>query len=235
MNKQNPLILIVEDDKEMALLNARMLKRCGYNVFTVNTAAEARSFVRGTAPDLFVLDIILPDGDGLALCEEFRKNTDAPILFLTGKKAIRDKITGLNAGGDYYLTKPYSMDEFLAVSERLLQRAEQEKKKIAEASVAVITRGILTLQLLQRAALVNGIDAGLTPKEFAVLQLLVQNEDIALTGEEIYENVWGANANDDTGTVRKHISRLKKKLGEEETDSFYIFYVFGKGYIFTSS
>lgn len=233
MDEERLLILIVEDDAETARLNARMLTRRGYGVTTANSAAEARAAVRGNTPDLFVLDIILPDGDGLSLCREFRQNNDAPVIFLTGQKSTENKIAGLSGGGDYYLTKPYSIDEFLAVVERLLERTRRERKKVNEA--LSITRGSLTLQIPQRVAFINGRDVELTPKEFAVLLLLVQNEDMELPSGVIYEHVWRTPMNHDTGALRVQIARLKKKLDEENTDDFSIIYKQGKGYTFTTS
>jgi two-component system response regulator ResD len=209
-----------------------MLSRKGYEVLLAFTAAEARERVHESKPDLFILDVMLPDGDGFSLCVEFRKDSDAPVLFLTGKKDPEDKVTGFERGGDYYLTKPYIREEFLAVVGSLLRRAEQMRKKIAETTE--LTRGTLTLFIPQGKALVDGRDAELTPKEFAVLLMLVQNEDKELTGETIYERVWGQSANNDKNAIRMHISRLKKKLGEESTDKFSIVAEYGVGYTFTT-
>ena len=228
MSDRKPLVLIVEDDEDMARLNARMLKRGGYAVIAAYTAAQAQALVRENAPDLFVIDIGLPDGDGFSLCREFRRNNDAPVLFLTGRKELGDKLTGLDSGGDYYLTKPYIMDEFMAVAQSLLRRSEQTRKRIAEATV--ITRGALTLQLARGKAFINGRDAELTAKEFTVLLMLVQNEGKELTSRAIYESVWGTAKGIDTGTVRVHISRIKKKLGEDDT--FTISTEYGGGYTF---
>jgi len=231
-NEKALLILIVEDDKELARLNARFLKRQGYEVIIAYNAAEARSLFRENSPGLLVLDIGLPDGDGLSLCEEFRRDTDAPVLFLTGKTETGDKVMGLRKGGDYYLTKPYDSNEFLAVVQSLLRREEQTQKKIAE--VSVIQRGPLTLKLQESKVFINGHDAELTPKEFAVLLILVQNEDKELTYETIYEHVWGTAMNNDSSALRQQISRLKKKLDEDNTDSFSILNDHGKGYTFTT-
>jgi DNA-binding response OmpR family regulator len=235
MPEKKPLILMTEDDEDMARLNARMLTRKGYDVLLAFNAAEARAFALDNTPDLFVLDIELPDGDGFDLCKEIRQGSDAPVLFLTGRKALEDKVKGMNMGGDYYLVKPYSMEEFIAVAGRLLQKAERMKNKLDKAvqEATIMTRGTLTLQIPRMRVLVNDRDAELTPKEFAVLLMLVQNEDKELTGESIYESVWETIMNDDSGALRVHISRLKKKLDEENTDDFAILYRQGKGYVFT--
>ena len=225
------LVLIVEDDEEMAQLNARLVRRQGIDVLTAHTAAKARSLVRDKMPDLIVLDVGLPDGDGFSLCKEFREDSDAPILFLSGMAAMKDKIRGLGIGGDYYLTKPYDQKELVAVIKSLLRRAEQAKKKADEAMC--VMRGPITLKLNESKAYVEGCDINLTPKEFAILLLLVKNEEKELSSEYIYQNVWNAPMYHNTGTVRVHISNLKKKLEEESTDKFAIFSEQGKGYTLT--
>ena len=230
MNTRKPLILIVEDDVDTARLNARMLKRHGYDVITALNAAEALTAARDNPPDLFVLDVVLPDGDGLTLCRQFRMESDAPVIFLTGRKATHDIIEGLTTGGDYYLTKPYNIDEFLAVVDRLLARTRLAQEKVAEASV--IERGPLKLMIPERTVLLKGRDVELTPKEFAVLLLLVQNENAELSSQSIYEHVWHTKMNHDSGALRVQIARLKKKLDEENTDEFSLIYKQGKGYSF---
>ncbi|MCL1982997.1 MAG: response regulator transcription factor [Clostridiales bacterium] len=236
MSETNHLILVVEDDADTAQLNARMLKRKGYDVLLAYSAAAARAFVHEYAPDLIVLDVGLPDCDGFTLCKEIRQGSDAPVLFLTGRKTTKDKITGMDTGGDYYLTKPCSTDEFIAVTKRLLQKAQQEKDRLNQAAkeAAVITQGPLTLMLPENAALVNGCNAKLTPKEFAVLLLLVKNKGKELTSKVIYENVWGTEMNDDKNAIRMHVSRMKKKLGTDNIDGFSILTGYGGGYTFTT-
>ncbi|MDR1704062.1 MAG: response regulator transcription factor [Clostridiales bacterium] len=237
MIERKPLLLMVEDEEDTALLNSRMLKRKGYEVLLAGSAAEARALARDNTPDLFVLDVALPDGDGFTLCDEIRKDSDTPVLFLTGRKRPEDRITGIRKGGDYYLTKPYNMDEFLTVTERLLQKAEQTQNKLDKAvrEATELTRGPLTLILPQNKALVNGRDAELTPKEFAVLLMLVQNENKELSDETIYQSVWGMSMYNDKNAIRVHISRLKKKLGEEDTDDFSIVRLYGGGYSFITN
>ena len=231
MNEQTSFILIVEDDQDMADLNARLLKRHGYNTLVAYTAAQARSIIRENSPNVLILDIELPDGDGRSLCKEFRQYTDAPVMFLTGRTKKKDKLKGFNIGGDYYLTKPYDRDEFLVVVKSLFRRMEQTRKRLAEATV--VTKGSLTLDIKEKAAYVNGRDAELTPKEFAVLLLLVQYENIELSCETIYKTVWKTIMNNDANAIRLHISRLKKKLNEENTDDFAILSSYGGGYTFT--
>ena len=232
MSKLEPLIMIVEDEPDLARLNARLLMRKGYDVIVANSVAEARILFDMYEPDLYILDVMLTDGDGFSLCEEIRQYSDAPVLFLTGKSEIKDKIAGLRTGGDYYLTKPYDYDELTVVVESLLRKEEQTRKKIAD--VSVIKRGPLVLKLHEAKAYINDNNAGLTSKEFAILVLLVQNEEKRLSNETIYESVWEAEMGTDTGIIRKHISMIKKKLGVDNTDDFDIISEYGGLYMFTT-
>ena len=124
MDMTKPTILIVEDEPEVLRINARMLKRRGYDVITAGTAEESYRLLSSVTPDMLILDIMLPDGSGYDICEKFRRTSDNPVMFLTGKNEISDKVEGLGRGGDYYLTKPYSFDELIAVVERLLEGDE---------------------------------------------------------------------------------------------------------------
>ena len=232
MSEQKLLIMIVEDDEDMAQLNVRLLKRQGYSTLVAHTVERARELVIENTPDLFVLDIMLPDGDGFSLCSELRGSTDAPILFLTGRTKTEDKVKGLDSGGDYYLTKPYNKDEFLAVVKSLLRRVEQARKVLD--GITIIKKGSLTLKLDEHKAYINDRDTGLSSKEFALLLLLVQNENKELTYDELYEGVWGMAMINNAGALRQQISRMKRKLGEENAADFLICNDHGRGYAFTT-
>ena len=129
MHKCKPLILIVEDDRGMAQFSSLLLERQGNRTFVAHTSVQAHSFVLENNPDMYVIDIELPDGDGISLCHDFRQISDAPILFLAGRSKTTDILLGLRAGGDYYLAKPYDKKEFIAVVNSLLCRAELTRKK----------------------------------------------------------------------------------------------------------
>ena len=231
MPDNRPLICIIEDDRDMAAFIARLMSRQQFQHRVAHTAAEARVLFRETAPDLVVLDIDLPDGSGLDLCGELRQASNAPVLFLTGKTDVKDKVAGLGAGGDYYLTKPYDSNELLAVVKCLLGRIERTKEIINGA--AAIRKGSLTLKLDEKKAYVNAKDTGLSPREFSLLLLLVQNEGAIMTYELLYESIWLMPMHGDTGALRKNLSRIKKKLDEENATDFTIYNEQGKGYIFT--
>ena len=178
---------------------------------------------------------MLPDGNGLDICRRFREKTMRPVLFLTGKSDIRDRVEGLQQGGDYYLTKPYNFDEFLAVIQMLLERQKRMEKKIKEKfqSSRQITIGSLRLDLSDGHAYLNNADTGLTRTEFSLLRLLAENQEKIFSAKELYEAVWGSCAGTDTSTVRRHIFNLRTKIGAEDTDEYDIVSVYGKGYLFT--
>ena len=227
---------MVEDEEQILNTNCRMLRRRGYDVRTAQTAAEAYHQIDENLPDLLILDIMLPDGNGLDICRRFREKTMRPVLFLTGKGDVRDKVEGLQQGGDYYLTKPYNFDEFLAVIQMLLERQKRMEKKIKEKfqSSRQITIGSLRLDLSDGHAYLNNADTGLTRTEFSLLRLLAENQEKIFSAKELYEAVWGSCAGTDTSTVRRHIFNLRTKIGAEDTDEYDIVSVYGKGYIFTA-
>ena len=157
MNEKKSLILMVEDEEQMLNANCRMLRRHGYDVRTAQTVSEVYHQLEEQLPDLLILDIMLPDGNGLDICRHFREKTMNPVLFLSGKSDIRDKVEGLQQGGDYYLTKPYNFDEFLAVIQMLLERQKRIEEKIKEKFQASrqITIGSLRLDLSDGHAYLN--------------------------------------------------------------------------------
>ncbi len=231
----NACILMVEDEKSVLRINARILQRRGYEVLTAASCAQAYELLAARTPDLLILDVMLPDGSGLEICRRFRQSGDQPVILLTGKTALEDKIRGLDRGADYYLTKPYDPDELLAIADRLLQRHWKQCRKQQELQqLMVITKGPLVLDLSRARATVDGEDAGLTVKEFALLLALVQQEGQELSPHTLYEAVWGTTSAEDTRTVRTHIKNLRRKIQAENSPHYDIVCAYGKGYTFTS-
>ena len=232
MKEEKPIILVVEDETDVLRINARMLTRRGYTVYTAENCRQAYERMENPTPDLLILDIMLPDGSGYDICERFRSTSDHPVIFLTGKGETCDKIEGLGHGGDYYLTKPYDPDELLAVADRLIKRHLQTKRK--HERLTTIVKGSLTLDIPLSRTAVNGADAGLTVKEFSLLLLLVQSEDKVVSPHELYEKVWGTPSGDDIRTIRFHIRNLRRKIHADDAKDYDIVSVYGKGYMFTT-
>jgi len=233
MNEWKPLILIVEDDKDMAQLCARLLERHGYDTLVAYSVSESQVFLSENSPDLYILDIGLPDGDGMSLCKIIRQKSDAPVVFYTGRSEVSDMTASLGIGGDYYITKPFDREELIAVVQSLLRRDANARNKIAEGFI--MKKDKLMLDIEKRKAYVDGCDIELTSKEFAVLLILMRNENREVAYEAIYEYAWGMPLNDDIVALRQLILRLRKKTGEESTDSFSILNKHGKGYTFTTT
>jgi DNA-binding response OmpR family regulator len=205
MPEQNT-VLLVEDNKEMNEINRRRLELEGYAVLTAPTLARAREHLSRHDPQVILLDVDLPDGDGAGFCSEIRANTDAHILFLTSSTTVDDKVKGLAAGGDDYITKPYNMEELTARVSSAMRRRGMTKP------ARHIIKGSLSLDFVANIAYLNGVDMLLTQKEFGLLHMLIRNEGKVLSREALYEAVWMLPANDETRTVKTHISEIRKKI-----------------------
>ena len=225
MNEVTGLILLVEDTKKILDANRRILEECGHTVLCAQTLAGARELLKTGKPDLAVLDIMLPDGDGLAFLPELRAHCNIPVLFLTAKKERKDILDGLKAGGNDYITKPYSIDEFCARVESALQWEISKREDIRE----TLTKGSLVLDLVSNRAFINHEDLLLTDNEFSILRLLVQNEGKTMSAEHIYEKVWGQPMVGNSRAVQSSISRLRKKINPAGYD---VLTIYGKGYVF---
>jgi len=215
-------ILLVEDNPSIMDINRKMLKREGYRVFEAETLNQAKILYEREAPNLIVLDIMLPDGDGISFCKELRRDSKTPVLFLTALGQKDERLEGLRTGGDDYLPKPYDIEELVERIAAILRRYDSVPD--------TITKGTLKLETFSHQAIMNGENLGLTRKEFDLIYLLVQNEDRLLTMEYLYEKVWGQPMIDDPNAIKTVISRLRNKI---EPSGYGIEAVRYKGYIFT--
>ena len=207
-------ILLVEDAVEILDSNRAALTEQGYQVSTAETLEQTRLVLSEISPDLIILDVILPDGSGLALCRELRRNTVAPILFLTSLGESEEIVRGLRAGGDDYMAKPYQMEELLARVEAQLRRVE-----LLRGHRDTPGFGPLTLDHSAQRAFLDGQDLLLKPKEYLLLAMLVRAGGGYLTTEELYAEGWAANPAGDVRTVVVHISALRGKLRTEKADA----------------
>ncbi|HEX2946110.1 MAG TPA: response regulator transcription factor [Clostridia bacterium] len=216
-------ILIVEDDHDILNANRAALELEGYHVLAADTLSKGRSVVGELSPDLIILDILLPDGNGLSYCEELRGKSDIRILFLSALNTREDVLSGLRAGGDDYISKPYDMDELLLRVEALLRRG-----KFIGQEEPPLRLGGLELDFVSHRALLYGRDILLKPKEFALLAVLAHEPGRTLNVAELYKKVWGLDMVGDARTVKEHISRIRSRLGKE--CEFLIVSERGKGY-----
>ena len=203
-------ILLVEDNPHIMNINCGTLLDAGYSVRTARQLADARRELAAMLPDLLVLDIMLPDGDGIAFCLELRTDgIDIPVLFLTAKGDKDDILEGFRAGGDDYLTKPYDLEIFAARVKALLGRAIPQAQQIV-----YIRIGNIQLDLGSGRATCGERDLLLTPKEFSLLNQLWRNHGKYTTAIDLYKAVWGMDTIGDVNTVKERIFQLRRKLGE---------------------
>ena len=216
-------LLLVEDDPMIQTNNKRLLERRGYHLKQAFTLEEARTIIAEKPPRAIVLDIMLPDGNGVDFLAELRETSNVPVLMLTALGTREDILKGLSAGGDNYLTKPYDRIVFLSHVEALLRRSET----LAEMLVV----GPIKVEPASGKAFVDGEDMLLTQKEFFLLQQFVQHPNKLLMADYLYEKVWGQEMmSDDTSRVslRKTISVLRKKLSDS---GYTIASEYGEGYM----
>lgn len=209
-------ILLVEDDPNILRTNRRILEREGYVALCAGTLESARALLSKHTPDALVLDIRLPDGSGLAFCEEIRPSTSAPVLFLTALDEKSEIIEGLVAGGNDYITKPYDVKEFVARVNAQLRLAQMNRWDTEQ--VKTLTRGPLTLDVVAIRAFLNGEDMMLSTREFSVLLFLMKNEGRTMSAEVIYEEAWKQSLAGNASALWKCISRLKNKLAACEDE-----------------
>jgi DNA-binding response OmpR family regulator len=222
----NSRVLIIEDEFAMRTALADVLSAEGYRVMTAEDGEAGLERALREKPGLVLLDIMMPKLDGFAVCTELRRlGHTEPILMLTAKGQVEDRVTGLDAGADDYLVKPFSTEELLARVRALLRRAERQSPPVRE-----LTLGAARVDLgLQRAW--RGTDElHLTAKEFAMLRLLAEAEGEPVTRERFLDVVWGYGAFPTTRTVDNHIVSLRSKLEPDPAQPRWIKTVHGVGY-----
>jgi len=223
MGAPAPSILVVEDEQSIASFVALYLKNAGYSVRTAATGAEALTQVAAQQPALIVLDLMLPDIDGIEVCRRIRTRSDIPILMLTARDEDVDKIIGLEVGADDYMTKPFNPRELVARVKSILRRATPERREFES---EVIEHGLLRIDSGRREVTVGGEEVQLAPKEFDLLWELLDHKGLVLTRDQLLERVWGYTFAGDTRTVDVHVRQLRRKLG----DASPVVTVWGVGY-----
>jgi len=219
-------ILIIEDETPMRTALADLLAGEGYRPLTAADGESGLARALAEKPDLILLDVMMPKLDGFAVCAELRRlANEVPVLMLTAKGQIEDRVTGLDAGADDYLVKPFSTDELLARVRALLRRVERKTK-----SPARLKLGEAEIDLARQTARLGKREIHLTAKEFAMLRLLAEGEGEPVTREKFLDVVWGYTAFPTTRTVDNHVASLRAKLEKNPDDPQWIKTVHGVGY-----
>jgi two-component system KDP operon response regulator KdpE len=225
-------VLVVDDEPAFVNLVEQVLTQKGYEVFTATDGQEALRLLFAHKPDLVILDVMMPKLDGWQTCSRIREISDVPILMLTGKKKSKaDIVRGLDYGADDYLIKPVESRELVARVRAILRRAElppspDTKKETTYSDV------FLTVDVAERRVIVSGERVKLTPIEFRLLALLVENAGRILTHKQLLEKVWGWEYVDDLDYVRIYILHLRQKIEPDPTQPRYIMTEPGVGYYF---
>ncbi|WP_415321154.1 response regulator transcription factor [Clostridium perfringens] len=228
----NKKVLIVDDEEHIRELIKFNLKKEGYGTEVAVNGTEALKIIREIKFDLILLDLMLPEIDGLEVCKEIRRNeetSDIPVMMITAKGEEFDKVLGLELGADDYITKPFSIRELMARVKALLRRSNVKKEE------NIIKFGDVVVNFKTREVTKGNQNVELTLKEFELLKLLIKNKGNILTRELLLDKIWGYEYIGETRTVDVHIRHLRKKIESDDKNPQYIQTIRGVGYKFTSN
>ena len=221
--------ILVVDDEDLLVKGIRFnLQNEGYEVISGSNGLEAVTLTQTQHPDLIVLDVMMPEMDGLTACSKIREFSNIPIILLTAKTDDMDKLMGFDHGADDYLTKPFNILELKARIRALLRRSVTTKKE----SGNTLTVGSITLDLNARNAYRGSVLADLAAKEFDVIEFLMRNPNRVYSREALLDTIWAYEYRSDIRTVDVHIRRLREKLEENPAQPQYIMTKWGVGYYF---
>lgn len=216
-------ILIVEDNVELGILLSDFLKSEGYSTMLCERGEEALAYFDENGAKLIILDIMLPNMDGFAVCQDIRKKSNAPILIVSAKTEKEDKMTGLILGADDYIEKPYDIDIMLAKIKGIFKRRYETN---------VLMDGDIKLDILKRRVYKKDIELSMTAKEFDLLLLLMENKGKVLNKDMIFNKIWGTDSFSEPQTLTVHIRWLREKIEKNPKAPLRIITVWGVGYRF---
>jgi DNA-binding response OmpR family regulator len=225
-------ILIAEDEPSIAEVVSLYLRRAGYHVQVANTGEEAYIHLQQDLPDLIILDLMLPQMDGMEITRWLRDRSDVPIIMLTARRSESDRIAGLEMGADDYVVKPFSPQELVSRVRAVLRRTRSAG---TESTYKIIEFEGLSIDPQTRVVKVHAKEVGLTAKEFDMLCLLAQNPRRVYSRQQLLEQIWGISEYIDPGTVTVHIRRLREKIEADPSNPIFIQTVWGIGYKFEPS
>ncbi len=222
-------VLVVDDDTKVVEVLKLYLNRDGCDVITAYTGTDGLRLARETHPDLIILDLMLPELDGLQVCRALRDESDTPIIMLTARTTEQDRVTGLDLGADDYVPKPFSPRELAARVRAVLRRMPESA---LERGPAVIKRGLLTIDFQKREVALNGKPASLTTTEFKLLGIMALEPGKIFTRADLIGRAFNYDADSFEHTIDTHIMNLRRKLEPDPNQPRYILTVFGAGYKF---
>jgi len=227
-----PRVLFVEDERSITEPFSRALAREGFDPVVAHTAAEAMARFEEREPDIVLLDISLPDGDGRDICREFRRRSDVPIIMLTARGTETDRVVGLELGADDYVVKPFSSAEVIARIRAVLRRSGRDAATTPDPPVEIDG---LRLDPGARRAALDGAPLELSRKEFDLLARLMRDAGRVVTREDLMSDVWDENWFGSTKTLDVHIGFLRRKLDDDAAEPRFLHTVRGVGFRFTGA
>ncbi|KLU64405.1 KDP operon transcriptional regulatory protein KdpE [Desulfosporosinus acididurans] len=224
MNEKDKRILVIDDEPQILRLLKVSLAVHGYEVYEANTAAEGFRKITETKPDLIVLDLGLPDSDGIDVITKVRESSKVPVVVLTAREHENDKVLAFDLGADDYVTKPFSMGELLARIRNALRHSYDTSDEV------ILKFGDITINLENREVRVNGNLIKLTPIEYQLLTLLAQNKGKILTHHQLLSTIWGPHTDSNSHYLRIYIGQLRKKLENDPSEPIHLITEPGIGY-----
>ena len=230
MSKSGARILVVDDEIEIMRALQRSLTAHGFEVFTAASGEDALEAIAHYRPDLILLDLGLPGMSGLEVCKQVRMQSNLPIIVLSVKDTERDKVLALDLGADDYVSKPFSMNEVLARVRVALRHAAQ----IQSGTEPIFTVGPLRVDFAQRQVQVNGQEVKLTPTEYDLLKVLINNSGKIMTRQMLLSQVWGTGYGSEAHYLHVYIGQLRRKIEPDPAHPRFILTISGVGYRFNS-
>jgi len=231
-NVANPTVLLVEDEPAFVEALQIGLSREGFNVVVARDGEEALTVFAAQAPDLILLDVMLPKMSGIDVCREIRKTSQVPIIMVTAKSEEIDTVVGLEVGADDYVTKPYRIRELVARMRAALRRTTDATGEIEVVSTSVVEVDSVVIDPDQHIVSVDSVELNMPLKEFELLYLLAVNAGRVLTRETLIDRVWGSDYVGDTKTLDVHIKRIRAKIEKDPANPKRIITIRGLGYKF---
>lgn len=232
VNVANPTVLLVEDEPSFVEALQIGLSREGFNVVVARDGEEVLTVFAAHAPDLILLDVMLPKMSGIDVCREIRKTSQVPIIMVTAKSEEIDTVVGLEVGADDYVTKPYRIRELVARMRAALRRTTDATGEIEIVSTSVVEVDSVAIDPDQHIVTVDGAELNMPLKEFELLYLLAVNAGRVLTRETLIDRVWGSDYVGDTKTLDVHIKRIRAKIEKDPANPKRIVTIRGLGYKF---
>ncbi len=224
MSATSPRVLVVDDEPQIVRGLKIILREAGYTVESAETKAQALALLGSRPPDALVLDLVLPDGEGVEVCREVRRFSGLPILVLSAVGDEREKVRALDAGADDYVTKPFGSDELLARLRAVMRRSADP------GAGSELTVGELVIDVLDRRVLRAGEEVHLTPIEFDLVRVLAQHQGRLVTHRQLLQEVWGPEYGQETHYLRVHVAHIRAKLEPDPSRPRYLVTEPGVGY-----